>query len=86
MALSKRLHPMVEWLVAGDLNRYLVTSGTPTPEEVDEAYAYAVENDCVVRLRWTAYDGWAGPHYIDIHADINVAEAKEKLAHICYAV
>lgn len=86
MALSKRLHPIVEWLVVGDLNNYTVTSGTPTPEEVDEAYAYAVKNDCVVRLRWTACNGLAGPYYADIHANINVAEVKEKLSHICYAV
>ena len=86
MAISKRLHPMVTWLVASDLNNYPDTSGTPTPEEVDEAYAYAVENDCVVRLRWTACDGHAGQYYIDIYDNVNVEEMKEKLSHICYAV
>lgn len=86
MAISKRLHPVVEWIVASDLNNCTSTSSTPTPEEVDEAYAYAIANDCVVRLCWTACDGRAGLHYFDIHGNIDVTAVKEKLSHICYCV
>ena len=83
---ASRLHPVVEWIVAGDLNKYAATSSTPTPEELHIAYMYAVENDCVVRLCWTACDGYAGPHYVEIHAGTDMAALEEKLAHIMYGV
>jgi len=86
MATSKRLHPVVEWIVAEDMNRTATASSTPKPEEIDEAYAYAVENDCVVKLCWTPCGGYAAPHSCYVHANTDVVALKDRLAHIMYGV
>lgn len=86
MVTSSRLHPRVEWLVASDLNQYDITSGVPTAEELDEAYAYAVANNCVVTLRWTACNGYAGPCFTEIHAGTDLTALKNKLARSWFAV
>lgn len=72
MAVSKRIRPIVEWAIIedGQLN------ATPTPDEIDDAYAYAVDHDCVVKLKWTTRSRPDLPNQCYIYAECDVVLLK----------
>ena len=57
---------------------------TPTEEELKESLNIAINENCVVHLKWfVRYDGWYDRY---IHKNTNIEEMNKQLRHIIYGM
>ncbi len=64
--------------------KYFYCDGTPTEEELKEAFKLANDENCVVCLKWfVQYNGWFERY---VHKDTNIEEMNNRLRHIVYGM
>ena len=66
-----------------ELKSFVVDS-TPKKEELEEAQKIAIEQNCIVELKWfVQYSGW---HNRYINKDTDIEKLNEQLRHIIYGL
>ena len=78
MEASDRIRPVVEWVIVKDGQ----LDAIPTAEELDRAYAFAVENDCVVKLKWSTKWQPNLPNKCYIYAECDIVLLKYDLRRL----